>query len=338
MSYDPFVRGASPVGVRTREVIDRQRANRWLPLEVWYPADARYAGRDLDTTAQDAFSPLAGGPLQRQAAVRDAAVAAGRYPLIVFSHTSAGHRRQSSFLCTHLASHGYVVAAVDHTGNTNADVAQRAAAGVVFTPEERDAYIARIIADRVPDVRCALDQLLAGAADDISARLDARRIGLVGWSFGGWAALATPEVDDRVAALVALAPGGSSKPLPGIIPATLAFAWKRQVPTLFLVAERDRFTPLAGQYELFDRTPSSRRMFILRDADHEHFGDHIEDQRACSAEAAHSFTRGLSLAHLDAVLKDNPAARRFLARDAASALRERGINAVEHQAGITRRS
>jgi len=29
-----------------------------------------------------------------------------------------GHRRQSTFFCTHLASHGYVVAAADHTGNT----------------------------------------------------------------------------------------------------------------------------------------------------------------------------------------------------------------------------
>jgi dienelactone hydrolase len=336
MTYDPFVRGASPVGVRTHQLIDRQRANRSLPLEVWYPADRRDAGRDLDPTAQDAFSPLAGGPLQRQAAVRGAAVAAASYPLIVFSHTSAGHRRQSSFLCTHLASHGYVVAAVDHTGNTNVDAAQRAAAGAVFTPEQREAYIARIIADRVPDLRCVLDQLLAGAAGDISARLDAQRIGLVGWSFGGWAALATPEADQRCRAIVALAPGGNSRPLPGIIPATLTFAWKRQVPTLFLVAERDRFTPLAGQYELFDRTPSARRMFILRDADHGHFGDQIDDPQACPAQAAHRFTRGLTLAHLDAMLKDSPAAQRFLARDAISALHRHGVHAIQYQPGVTR--
>ena len=101
-SYDPFARGALGVGVRTAQLVDRQRANRPLPMEVWYPADA---------------------PHVLQAAVRDAAVLAGRYPLILFSHTSNGHRRQSTFLCTHLASHGYVVAGVDHTGNTAMDAA-----------------------------------------------------------------------------------------------------------------------------------------------------------------------------------------------------------------------
>jgi hypothetical protein len=35
----------------------------------------------------------------------------------VFSHGYGAHRRQSTFFCTHLLSHGYVVA-MDHTGNT----------------------------------------------------------------------------------------------------------------------------------------------------------------------------------------------------------------------------
>jgi len=68
-----------------------------------------------------------------------------------------------------------------------------------------------------------------------------------GRSFGGWAALAFPEVDDRCGAIVALAPGGNSRPLPGIIPATLTFAWGRQIPTLYLVAEGDQYTPLTGR-------------------------------------------------------------------------------------------
>ncbi|GAC1658462.1 MAG: hypothetical protein NVS9B15_20210 [Acidobacteriaceae bacterium] len=39
----------------------------------------------------------------------------GPFPLIVFSHSTGGGRRQSTFLCEHLASHGYVVAALDHS-------------------------------------------------------------------------------------------------------------------------------------------------------------------------------------------------------------------------------
>ena len=66
------------------------------------------------------------------------------WPIALFSHTSAGHRRQSSFLCRHLASHGYVVAAVDHTGNTARDyeeATRRAVAGIVETPEQREARV-----------------------------------------------------------------------------------------------------------------------------------------------------------------------------------------------------
>ncbi|HJV56714.1 MAG TPA: hypothetical protein VJ971_12125, partial [Methylomirabilota bacterium] len=60
----------------------------------------------------------------------------GTYPLIVYSHPSGSHRRAATFLCTHLSSHGYVVAALDHREDE--------------TPERK-------IADRVPDVRFLLD-------------------------------------------------------------------------------------------------------------------------------------------------------------------------------------
>jgi dienelactone hydrolase len=299
MRFDPFVPGPFAVGARSGLAIDTDRDSRHLPYEVWYPEG----------------------------------VPSRRHPLVLYSHASGGHRRVSSFLCAHLASHGYVVAAADHTGNTAADFAARAeriAAGETLTPEESDARLRRIIADRVPDLRFLLDEMVARAPAELAGRIDERRIGLIGWSFGGWAALATPEVEDRVGALLALAPAGNSQPLPGIIPATLTFAWKREVPTLFLVAERDRFTPLAGQYELFERTPSRKRMFVLRDADHQHFADEIDEPGSCSPEHAHLFTRGLGLAHFDAVLKGSYEAQRFLEDDPAAVLRERGVDALEY--------
>ena len=43
---------------------------------------------------------------------------ASRCPLLVFSHGNSGYRQQSTFLTTHLASWGFVVAAPDHVGNT----------------------------------------------------------------------------------------------------------------------------------------------------------------------------------------------------------------------------
>jgi len=80
----------------------------------------------------------------------------------------------------------------------------------VPTQEGPDVYLRKIIADRVPDLRFLLDHILGGAVDGVSSAIDEQRIGLVGWSFGGWAVLATPEVDQRVAAVVALAPAGNS--------------------------------------------------------------------------------------------------------------------------------
>ena len=194
-----------------------------------------------------------------------------------------------------------------------------------MTPEQLDAFIARIIADRVPDIRFLVDCVLDGSAGDAAACVDGSRIGLVGYSFGGWAVLATPEVDDRVSAIVAIAPGGNSKPLPGIIPAQLTFAWKRDVATLFLVGDNDRFTPLAGQYELLERAPGRKRMFILKDADHGQFNDEISDP-GVGAEQAHAFARALALAHLDATLRSRPEAAAFLER-AVDELKQRGVRA-----------
>ncbi len=104
MSYDPFIRGSSPVGVRTFEWTDATR-ERTLPVEVWYPATSAHAGQDLDPEHRDSFQTLPIAPPAKQAAVRDAATADGVFPLVIFSHGFGGERRQTTHLCTHLASH-----------------------------------------------------------------------------------------------------------------------------------------------------------------------------------------------------------------------------------------
>ena len=288
--------------MRALEATDASRGDRVLPFEVWYP-EGREGTR-------------------------------GRHPLVAASHASGGHKRQLSYLCTHLASHGYVVAAPDHVRNTAVDVAARArrtARGDLMTPEARAALIAQMIADRVPDLRFVVSTILGGTSD-VSRSTDGARVGLVGWSFGGWSVLATPEVDERIRAVAAFAPAGAANPLPGILPVTLTFKWKRDVPTLLLAAEDDRSIPLPGVKELYERTPSRKRMFVLRGADHGHFADQITDAGACSPEQAHLFTRGLTLAHLDAVLREDRAARKFLDAEPVADLRARGVAATAHPA------
>lgn len=312
--YDPFAVGRFPVDVLTQQVPDRAR-DRLFPCEVWYPHQV------------EADAPTA------------------RRPLVVYSHQAGGNRRSATFLCAHLASHGYVVAAMDHS-----EVVQPSPSVEGESETSRATRIQRIIADRVPDVLVLLDHLLAGA-DDL--HFDAQRIGLVGHSFGGWTALATPDVDQRVCAVVAMAPGGTSHPKPGILPLRLAFDWGRDVPTLYLAAELDAPIAVEGIQEMFGRTPATKRMFVLKRADHQHFVDDVVGEhelmrsmshtgdaawlpaamlpitQLCSAAAAHTFTRGLALAHLDAHLRHDDAARRFLAGDVQRELTSRGVQAYQ---------
>lgn len=351
-AYDPFLPGPSPVGVRTIQAHDRAR-DRVFPCELWYPARSGAARQPA-------------GPHER----RDAAALPGTFPLIVFSHHSGGHRRSASFLGTHLARHGYVVAAMDHSEVVAADLARREGE----TAARQGARVDAVIASRVPDVRFLLDHLLEGRAGaagpgavpvvaggsgaggdgGVGIGLDVARIGLVGHSLGGWTALAAPEVDPRVGAVVALAPGGSSHPKPGILPLKLTFAWDREVATLYLAAEDDRPIPPANVADLFDRTPAPRRMFILRRADHQHFVDDVEHaheavramslpgeaawiprsmrpiSELCSGQEAHAFVRGLTLAHLDATLRRHDDARRFLDGDVEAELAARGVEALAY--------
>ena len=282
--YDPYAAGPFRVAQRTVELRDEARA-RTFPCEVWEPE------------------------------------AAPPGPLVVYSHPSLFPRLAATFLCTHLAAHGYTVAAMDHSEV----VAPALGRQKDETAEQRAARMDAMIASRVPDVRF----LLAGFPD-------AAPVGIVGHSFGGWTALAAPDAEPRITAVIALAPGGASNPRPGILPLRLEFQWGRDIPTLLLAAENDVALPLAGMREVFERIPGTKRMAVLRRADHSHFMDNVarshesfrtapmppelaEMQREmlpigelCAEEEAHRFTRGLTLAHFDAYLRRRDEAREFL--------------------------
>src|SRR2546422_9462431 len=188
VEYDPFVRGRFPVAVRTIQALDTVR-DRLFPCEVWYPAAAQHTGQDIAPETQDFFKVPLGDTPRSQMAVRNAAAQPGTYPLIIFSHPSGGHRRTATFLCTHLSSHGYVVAALDHSEVVAAELARRDGE----TAEQKTVRAQAWIANRVPDISFLLDHLLSSAARDSEAKLDRTQIGIVGHSFGGWTALAATD-------------------------------------------------------------------------------------------------------------------------------------------------
>jgi predicted dienelactone hydrolase len=352
MKYDPFARGPHPVGVQSRELHDDSREGRRLEVELWYPAIEAHVGQDVSPQRQDRYS-LYGAANLTQDAVRDAVPEPGAFPLVVFSHGMAGHRRQSTFVCTHLASHGYVVAAPDHGGNSLADLmalALRVRAQQV--PADVEQIIQGYVFDRPRDVRLILD-----ARDDGRLALpsvSAMPAAVAGHSFGGFTALVVAGHDPRVRCVLALAPAGGPGPLAS--PAlsdqlALDFAG-RALDTLYLALARDSLLPLPGIEQLFKRTSPPVRMFTLPNADHMHFCDRAEASHEffrnlprlgifgallaeipsfaelASAANGQAFANALGLAHVDASLKDRAEARAFLER-AVHAFAERGISIVE---------
>ncbi len=338
------------MGVRTIQALDTAR-DRSFSCEIWYPADAQHAGQDISPETQDVFAVPLTNKTRSQLAVRNAVAEPGTYPLVIFSHASGQNRRSSTFLCTHLSSHGYVVAALDHSEVSSPDLARRDDE----TQEQKAARTEAWIANRVPDARFLIDHLLDHPAYDQEIQVDPSRIGIVGHSFGGWTALAATEADRRIQAVAALAPAGSSQAKPGILRVRLTFNRDRDVPTLYLVAEEDISLPLAGMHELFERTQGTKQMVILRHADHLHFLDDVEQihesvrkmrfsgelawistemrpiSELCSGDQAQLFVRGLTLSHLDGRLRHQEDAQRFLVGDIEGELAARGVAVVLHK-------
>jgi predicted dienelactone hydrolase len=95
-------------------------------------------------------------------------------PLIVLSHGTGGSAAMLAWLAEPLASAGYIVAAVDHHGNTSAE-AEPAAAGFTLWWE------------RATDLSRVIDRLLADSV--FGGHIDTSAVGVAGFSLGGYTAL-----------------------------------------------------------------------------------------------------------------------------------------------------
>jgi dienelactone hydrolase len=192
-------------------------------------------------------------------------------PLLVFSHGNSGMRHQSTFLMTHLASWGVVVAAPDHVGNTFAEM--------LALPDEpsRRATHRRMRQLRPHDLHAVLRALCDEAhLADRRPPIDPRRLGAFGHSFGGWTALKLAALDSRVRSVCGLAP--ASEPFVGrkAFEAT-ELPLPAHVEALIVAAEDDVLVDLESSIRpLFDRLGPGARLEIIDRADHFHFCDGIE--------------------------------------------------------------
>lgn len=230
--------GPAPVGVASSKVEDTVRG-RSLPLTVWYPAteDARAAattGLPIESLAgdqKDAYAKLlvaekAGCANRTAHAALDATPAAGGpLPTLVFSHCHSCTRLSVETMAERLASHGFLVVAVDHQGNTLWD----ALAGK--SAELSGAFLAV----RAADVQFVLDKVLDGTAlpKSLDKRPDPTKVGVFGHSFGGATTGLVLARDTRFRAGLAIFAPMENDLLP---PAKMA---EIKVPAGFLLARED---------------------------------------------------------------------------------------------------
>jgi predicted dienelactone hydrolase len=219
---DPLARGPHPIGVTTIELAS---AGRRILVEIWYPATVEAVGRPTDLYTYPEGAPpqavdgveaacLAIEPLD-SGAVRDAAPSeAGPFPLVVFSHGTTSTRVQSASVTSHLATHGFVVASPDHTGDTLVEFFESKGGQ---NPLDDAALAMEVASHRVADVSAIIDALGTPAPDDacFGGLVDGARVGAFGHSFGGFTALAAEGgalfdagPDARVKAVLPVAPGG----------------------------------------------------------------------------------------------------------------------------------
>lgn len=146
-------------GARTQALI----TNVWYPVDVSVPEVAR----DIDAPGRPPFHmhPSAG----------EAPVASthATYPLLLLSPGTGGTAASLDWMAAALAAQGYIVAGVNHPGNT------------ALEPLTRDGFM--LWWERATDVSEVLDGVLADPV--LGAHVDRARIGAVGFSLGGYTVL-----------------------------------------------------------------------------------------------------------------------------------------------------
>ena len=301
-------RGPDSVGVRTLQLIHRGQVDilafdkatgkaplydRPLTVEIWYPAVIP-EGKQEHTVYESAMpgAPNRLGPgipasFQIQGkALRDAEPEkGGLFPLVVISHGYPGSRTFLTYLTENLASKGYIVAAIDHTDS-------------VFG--EQRGFPSTLL-NRAADQLFTIDELggRAASADDfLHGILDASRAAVVGYSMGGYGALASAGagysktgtlprfvpggyLDDWMAgtpafeahrhanlkAIVAISPWGAQPPVNSWDEEGLAGI---RIPSLFIVGDQDDISGYEeGVAKAFDGAVNSHRcMLVYRNARH----------------------------------------------------------------------
>ena len=319
--------GRYSVGVRTVEIIHKGQVDilrfdpatklaptydRPLKIEIWYPAILA-SGQVAHTVYESAMAGRVsrpGMPASFQIpgkALRDASPTTGqKFPLVVVSHGYPGSRTLLSYLTENLASKGYVVAAIDHTDSVFGEVK-----GFPSTLLNRSA-------DQLFTIE-TLSAQAAQAGNFLNGLVDVSSVAIVGYSMGGYGALASAGAGYSPKSAVAqMVPGGHLDPWiagntkfdarrPASLKAIIAIApWGAQppmnswedsglaaikLPSLFIVGDQDDISGYEkGVKRAFDAAVNSERcMLVYENARHNVGGNPAPSGLALDFSARESF-------------------------------------------------
>ncbi len=159
-----------------------ESGNRILSVRFWYPA--KTTSKAASENYRHEMKPFGQEPLiinYQGRAIADAAPLSGqKFPIIIMSHGFGGWNTQFSDLGEHLATHGYVVASIDHAD-------QRVEGVPSFLLS-----FGNVLTSRMLDQRQILNKILGQAALETGPfiQIDPEQVGLIGYSMGGYGALA----------------------------------------------------------------------------------------------------------------------------------------------------
>ncbi|WP_433305949.1 alpha/beta hydrolase family protein [Actinoplanes sp. CA-030573] len=185
-----------------------------FPVAPWMPAAGWRALLDGVGIGGDAAGapPTAGHEAAPVLHARD------RLPVVLYSHGNDSCRAETTVVVQELASHGYVVVTVDHTGDGYSEFPD----GRVAVPSE-DSFTPWDSAHDMVFVLDRIEALAAGRNPDagrrrlpagLGAALDLRRVGMFGWSKGATSTAITMNIDPRVRAGLSLDGPMESVPRP----------------------------------------------------------------------------------------------------------------------------
>lgn len=213
----PAPTGPSPVGTTSWHLKDTSRPDPWVPsakarelmVSLWYPAKSPGKRRAPYMTPKESELLLTGSSITsvppdilsktRTNAYTDAEPAGRSLPLVVLSPGFPWPRSSLTALAEELASHGYLVAGIDHTYE---NLGMTFPGGRVVTcaacerPDIPDVEKV-VIESRARDVSFVLDQLTGPRSKRLA---DPSRVAMVGMSLGGASVGETMLTDRRVLA------------------------------------------------------------------------------------------------------------------------------------------